>query len=171
MKQLRLLGPESTGKSELANQLAKRFNAVHVAEYARVYFQTHSIDRYTVKDVVSIYEHQKKLEQEAASLKPPLLIIDSSFITASIWCEEVFDEIPAFIQSETKNETAHLYLLTDIDLPWVADEQRKNRHNRAYLLNRFIRKLKQNQAAYCLISGRGKARYQMAAKALQDMLG
>ena len=30
-------GPESTGKSQLAAELAKRFNGVYVPEYAREY--------------------------------------------------------------------------------------------------------------------------------------
>ncbi|MBK7183357.1 MAG: ATP-binding protein [Bacteroidetes bacterium] len=52
-----LIGPESTAKSTLSEQLAKHYNTVWVKEYAREYLS--EINRkYTLDDIVEIAKQQ-----------------------------------------------------------------------------------------------------------------
>lgn len=171
MKKVIILGPESTGKSSLGNWLSKRYHGLFASEYARTYFETHDINNYGLQDIDCIYRRQ--LEMEAVifrEAKSQLAVVDSSFITARIWSEEVFGQVSPFIEAGYQSEKADLYLLTETDIPWIADEQRKNEHNRDYLFNLFETYLQEKEAPYFKVSGTGEARYEMADKAVSQLL-
>jgi nicotinamide riboside kinase len=58
-KQIRIAvtGPESTGKTTLAKQLAEHFSGQYIPEFAREYVEKLS-DHYTYEDVEIIANHQ-----------------------------------------------------------------------------------------------------------------
>ena len=62
MKKIVITGPESTGKTTLAEALAQKLNALLIPEYARSYVE--GLNRpYTYSDVEMIAQHQ--LEEES----------------------------------------------------------------------------------------------------------
>ena len=66
MHKIVIIGPESTGKSTLSQELAAHFNAPWVPEYAREYID--QLDRpYTFDDLLAIAKGQVKLEDEMAA--------------------------------------------------------------------------------------------------------
>jgi NadR type nicotinamide-nucleotide adenylyltransferase len=125
LKKIVVVGPESTGKSTLCEQLAAHYNTQWVPEYAREYLMT--LGRpYTYEDLLHISRGQ--LEQEnriAASLKTPLLIIDTDMYVMKVWCEFVFGQCHSLILDEIVKRKYDAYLLCNTDLPWVADELRE----------------------------------------------
>jgi nicotinamide riboside kinase len=162
-KYIRIIGPESTGKTRLCEALAIHFFGIVIKEYARTYFETHSILDYDINDVETIYREQHELELLGSKTnKFPYLFIDSSFITAQVWCEDKFSRVPNWIIEAAKMETADVYLLCDTDLPWVEDNQRKNAHNRKALFKRFETLLQIYQKPYVVIKGIGEARVEFA---------
>lgn len=58
-----VIGPESTGKSTLCQQLAEHFNTLWCPEYAREYLLTHGIT-YSYDDLLTIAKGQVALEEE-----------------------------------------------------------------------------------------------------------
>ena len=140
LKKIVTIGPESTGKSMLCAQLAEHFNTRWVPEYAREYLMTHGT-RYKYEDLYTIAEGQIKGEEsiinsmmhpkpstlntQPSSLNPKPVFIDTDLSVIKVWSEFVFNNCDNRILTQIANRTYHLYLLCNIDLPWVKDELRE----------------------------------------------
>ncbi|RYG06122.1 MAG: ATPase [Chitinophagaceae bacterium] len=130
-KRIVIIGPESTGKSTLCQQLAEHFDTLWVPEYARQYLLQHGMD-YSYEDLLTIAHGQMTLETEKEKelihddLKPEkLLFIDTNMYVMQVWCEFVFEKCHAWILEQIAERRYDLYLLCNIDLPWVKDELRE----------------------------------------------
>ncbi len=124
-KKIVVTGPESTGKSTLCEQLAKKYNTNWVPEYAREYLLKLG-HPYTYDDLLIIAKGQ--IEQEdriTSSSKSPLVFIDTDMYVMKVWCEYVFGKCHSYILNEIVKRKYDLYLLCNTDLPWVADELRE----------------------------------------------
>ncbi|MCK4569489.1 MAG: ATP-binding protein, partial [Bacteroidales bacterium] len=91
-----ITGPESTGKSELAEQLAKHFNTVWVPEYSREYLRELSRS-YGYDDILSIAKGQFEGEERMATKASGLLFCDTDFIVNKIWCIDKFGKCHPWI--------------------------------------------------------------------------
>ena len=134
MKKIVVIGPESTGKSTLSEQLALHFKTAWVPEYAREYLLTHGME-YAFEDLLTIAKGQLNLEDEivkdVAAMKPSsgskdqLVIIDTDMHVMKVWCEFVFQKCHQFILDKIVERRYDLYLLCNIDLPWTHDPLRE----------------------------------------------
>ena len=125
MFKIAITGPESTGKSTLAEKLAKHFGTDFVPEYSRTYLENIK-GQYTENDVVEIAKGQHNLILEEERKSPKILIADTEIIVCKIWVEYVFKHSNETINNILKQQDFDLYLLCDIDLPWVYDPLREN---------------------------------------------
>jgi NadR type nicotinamide-nucleotide adenylyltransferase len=116
-----LHGPESTGKSTLAARLAAHFGTAWVPEYGRAYCEDHGTDL-VPQDLVAIMRGHVAAKAEAERRARGLLIQDTDPLMTAAWSMMLFGhrmpELDAFA------DVGALYLLMDIDLPWVGDEVR-----------------------------------------------
>ncbi|KAI9450666.1 AAA domain-containing protein [Russula earlei] len=128
-----VIGPESTGKSTLCEQLANHYNTIWCPEFAREYLLTHG-KTYNFNDLDTIARGQLALEDEytrsviarnATISCSPLLFIDTEMYVMKVWCEYVFGKCHPFILEEIINRKYDLYLFCNIDLPWTQDELRE----------------------------------------------
>ena len=134
VKKIVILGPESTGKSSLCAQLAEHYQTEWVREYAREYLLTNGT-AYTYEELLDIAKGQLALEDEAMERLGKFngaittgstpLFIDTNMHVLKVWCEFVFGKCHPFVLNQVVERTYHLYLLCDIDLPWVKDELRE----------------------------------------------
>ncbi|CAN5588925.1 hypothetical protein BH10BAC2_BH10BAC2_20640 [soil metagenome] len=128
LKKIVIIGPESTGKSTLCEQLAAHYKTMWCAEYAREYLLEHGTD-YSFDDLLTIAKGQLSLEeqtiQSAISNQQSTVFIDTDMYVMKVWCEYVFGKCHQFILDELVAREYDLYLLCNIDLPWVADELRE----------------------------------------------
>lgn len=76
-----LTGPESTGKTTLAQQLTVEWNMPLVPEFARQYLEN-KVDSYTLEDVDFIGQKQWELE---LATEGELVICDTDLLTIYIW--------------------------------------------------------------------------------------
>ncbi|MBQ8761619.1 MAG: ATP-binding protein [Bacteroidales bacterium] len=125
MFNIAITGPESTGKSTLAEALAKYFGTEYIPEYSRTYLENFE-GRYSEDDVVEIAKGQHKLIVEKKEYSQNILIADTEIIVCKIWVEYVFKHSNATINNILKEQDFDLYLLCDIDLPWTYDPLREN---------------------------------------------
>jgi len=130
MKKIVIIGPESTGKSHLSEQLAAHYNTLWCPEYAREYLVKHG-NQYVYDDLVTIAKGQVALEDsyiEKLSDSPPSrpLFFDTNMYVLKVWCEFVFENCHRCILNQVVERKYDLYLLCDINLPWVGDVLREH---------------------------------------------
>ncbi len=164
-----VVGPESTGKSILCEQLALHYKTKYVPEFARKYFENNKIENHRLFDIDFIYEMQIELENDLIEKANTYLFCDTSLVSGKVWAEEVFHETPPFISENLEKVKYQLYLLCDIDVPWVRDKQRRNEHNRAKLFNDHKVELDRMKVSYKIITGLKEARLENAIKAIEEL--
>ncbi len=155
IKKVVVIGPESTGKSTLCEQLADHYNTLRCEEYARAYLLEHGTD-YTYDNLLEIAKGQMKMEDNCSrkvqaltntsSLHLPLLFVDTNMYVMKVWCEFVFNKCHPLILQEINRRKYDLYLLCNTDLPWVKDELREYPDiETRETLYRIYRELMENQ--------------------------
>ena len=128
LQKIVVLGPESTGKSSLCEQLAKHYDTYNCPEYARQFLKENGV-KYNYTDLLTIAKGQLTFEdlyiQKAITNKKNKLVIDTDMYVMKVWCEYVFDNCHTYILEQINTRKYDFYLLCDIDLPWTADEMRE----------------------------------------------
>lgn len=162
-----ITGPESTGKSELARQLASHYNTVWVPEYAREYIDL-SDRQYVESDLLIIARKQLELENSILPQANNYLFCDSDFLVLKIWGEFKYGRCHPWIAEQFTDHLYDLYLLCDIDLPWVEDPQREHPHKRKELFSLYEKALLELNFPYRIISGQGKERLLNAIKFINE---
>lgn len=152
MKRICITGTESTGKTALGEELAAHFNVQLVPDISREYVA--ALNRpYTEEDVLEIAKQIIEAENKALLNPAPLLISDNDLINIKIWLRYYKWAVPAWLEEEIVTRRFNLYLLCYIDVPWQADEQRVNRHDRNELFMAFTTELAILDANYKTLKG------------------
>jgi NadR type nicotinamide-nucleotide adenylyltransferase len=171
MKQWKIAvtGPESTGKSTLVEELAAHYKAAYVPEYCRAYLEEK--DRaWTFEDVPIIAKGQLQAEDEAVKENDGLIFFDTEMVAIKVWLALYGKECPEWIVQEIKQREYDLVLLTDIDLPWIADDQRSNPNDRVELLRLFKQNLESFGINYYIIQGQGEIRTRNAIELIDRLV-
>jgi len=152
-----ITGPESTGKSQLAEELAAHYRTVFVPEFARGY-----IDRlnrpYNYQDILGIAKGQIREEEEMAGQAKGLLFCDTELIVTKIWSEVKYGMCDSWILEKIEENKNDLFLLCNIDLPWEEDPQREHPHMREKLFGLYFDELTERGFSFRVVSGTGKER-------------
>lgn len=162
VKKIVVIGPESTGKSSLCQQLAAHYNTIWCKEYAREYLLKNG-KQYSYEDLLYIAQGQIELEDKCAAklVNTNLpLIIDTDMYVMKVWCEYVYNQCHQYILNQIANRHYDLYLLCDIDLPWIADELREypNEEPRKELFAIYKDLLINQNTPWAIINGKNEER-------------
>lgn len=153
IKKIAIVGPESTGKSTIAQQLAKHYLTLWVPEYAR-YYCAALTEPCNLQDEINMYHGQVALEESILSIvEKDLIFCDTTFITVKVWSDEVFGNTPEVVLNALPLHTYDLYLLMDIDLPWQEDPLRDFPHKREHFMQVWHQELQNLNAKYVVING------------------
>ncbi len=164
-----IIGPESTGKSTLARDLARKYETVYVHEYARPLIDAHG-GEVTPALFEDIVRGQAAAEAALARQANRLLFCDTDAFTTSLWHEIFYGNCPSFIREEAERRTYHLYLLADFDTPYVADAQRNHPERRAWFFERCRKWLDARKARYAVLHGSWEERFAAACAAVDALL-
>lgn len=169
-----LFGPESTGKTTLSKHLARHYNTVWVAEYAREYLQDKwNNTRKTCEnsDLIPIAIGQMRLENELAKKADKVLICDTDLLETKVYSQEYYGGFvdPKLDKAARENEY-DLYLLTYVDTPWEADDLRDRPEQRLEMFHAFEKALKAHGKNYILLKGEKEARLKVAIAAIDKLL-
>jgi NadR type nicotinamide-nucleotide adenylyltransferase len=177
IKKVAVIGPESTGKSTLCEQLAAHYGTSWVPEYARAYLQEHGT-HYTFEDLLVIArgqvaaEDRQYLSMQATGASQPLLVIDTDLYVLKVWSEFVFDRCHTWILDEIARRSYDLYLLCDTDLPWIQDDLREypdlERRRELYYIYKDI--MVNQPIPWVNISGNYEQRLHKAVTAVDELL-
>jgi len=173
MKKVVVIGPESTGKSTLCEQLAAYYKTSWVPEYAREYLLQHGT-QYTYDDLLTIAKGQMALEESYTekNADAPLLFVDTDQYVMKVWCEFVFAKCHPWILDQIAKRKYDLYLLCNVDLPWVKDELREypDLESRQQLFNIYKSIMISQPVPWVEISGNNDERLHQAINAISDLL-
>jgi NadR type nicotinamide-nucleotide adenylyltransferase len=178
LKKIVIIGPESTGKSTLCAKLAVHFNTTWCPEYAREYLEANGTD-YTYEDLLEIAQGQINLEETAINktvsqltAHGSQLFIDTDMYVMKVWCEFAFGKCHNWILNQVAIRQYDLYLLCNVDLPWIKDSLREypdlETRNKLY---HYYRDIMINQhVPWVDISGNYEERLQVAIDAVNKLL-
>lgn len=168
VKRIAIVGPECTGKTDLARFLAYQYKTRWVPEFARSYIDT--LDRsYHKDDLQTIADAQIKLEDELALQANKLLICDTNLVVIKIWCEFKYGDCPEIIEKMLSRKY-DLHLLTYIDIPWVDDPQREHPDKRELLYDLYKKELTQHHIHFVEIKGEFEQRRASAIEAIEKLM-
>jgi NadR type nicotinamide-nucleotide adenylyltransferase len=177
LKKIVAIGPESTGKSTLCAQLAEHFKTQWVPEYAREYLLKHGTN-YKFEDLYTIAQGQIKGEEDVLrNLQPSTLnaqpiFIDTDLTVIRVWSEFVFGQCDNRVLTGIVNRRYDLYLLCNIDLPWIKDELREypDPGPREKLSHYYKETMINQPVPWVDISGNYEERLQKAIDAVNKLL-
>jgi NadR type nicotinamide-nucleotide adenylyltransferase len=152
MKKIAIIGPESTGKSELSAQLAREYETEWVPEFARFYIDR--LDReYAQPDLLEIAKGQLAWEEDKATYANQYLFCDTNLIVIKIWSDHKYGQTDPWIEKQLQRLQYDFYLLTDIDLPWRPDPQREHPDLREHFFEIYECYLEQRNLPYEIVRG------------------
>ena len=161
-----LTGPESTGKTQLAAQLAREFGCLWTPEIAREYLTEHGAG-YGPEDVRTMARLQAERSAELAASSAQLVFDDTDVLTHRIWYREKYGERDP--ELEAMPLEGDLYLLCAPDLAWAADPLREHpkESDRARHFELYKTELEHSKKTYAVVSGQGSARKVNAMRTLE----
>jgi NadR type nicotinamide-nucleotide adenylyltransferase len=169
MFKIAILGPESTGKTELAIKLAEHFKTRWIPEYARKYIENLK-GSYTYEDICIIAQEQIEEEQNVERITTPVeyVFFDTELIITKVWFSYRFGLIPDFVKKQLETGFFDLYLLCSPDLPWEPDLVREHGEDREFFFNWYKKEIEQLEKPYVIVNGNGNQRFQNALDGLNN---
>jgi NadR type nicotinamide-nucleotide adenylyltransferase len=176
IKKFVIVGPESTGKSTLSQNLATHFNTEWVREYAREYLEKNGTD-YTFENLYDIAQGQLAGEDAAVknlqeNNKNVPLIIDTDMYVIKVWSEFVFNKCDNRVLTEITKRKYDGYILCNTGVPWVKDNLREYPDHviREKLFHYYKEELSEQNTPWIIINGGYEERTQQAIDFVQGLL-
>ncbi len=150
-----LTGPESTGKTQLAQRLARELGVPYVAEYARDYAEARG-NALSAADVEPIARGYLASVPDA-----PSLVLDTDLISTVVYARYYYGGCPSWIEDEARRLRADVYFLLDTDIEWQPDPARDNTPDaREDLFDAFRAALDEFETSWQIVSGTFEERWQ-----------
>ena len=173
MKKIVVIGPESSGKSTLCEDLSAHFKSSYLPEYARIYLENNG-SQYTYQDVLKMAKGQIESEEHFTLQNPEssLLLLDTNYLVYKVWIKEKYGKDESFIERLLKEDNYDYYFLCDVDIPWEYDELREhpNSEDRNRLLNEYKIILTQNKLPFVILQGNREGRFEKAKNIINNLL-
>jgi nicotinamide riboside kinase len=167
-----LFGPESTGKTTLAKQLALHYKTVWAPEFARDYLQEkwdkckHICD---ISDMLPIAFGQIQLENEKLAVAKKYLFCDTNLLVTKVFSELYYNFCDPLLEKAAQEHQYDLFFLTDIDVPWEKDDLRDQKEGRESVFEMFKQSLIDNKKPFVMLSGSKDSRLKEAISIIDDL--
>lgn len=169
VRRVAIVGPECTGKTDLARFLANHYQTTWVPEFARGYLE--KLDRpYTKEDLIPIAHGQVNTENLITEKATRFVFCDTNLVVIKIWSEFKYGSCDAEILTLMQQQKYHLHLLTDVDLPWEDDPLREHPHKRQELFDLYKADLQNTQTKFTIIDGDYASRRAAAVDAVEKSI-
>jgi len=169
LKKVAIVGPECTGKSDLAQYLASYYQTAWVPEYARGYLDN-LVRPYNQADLITIAHGQLRLEDSWMTSAQQVLICDTNLLVIKIWSEFKFGQVDPAIVRDMENRSYDLHLLTYVDIPWEEDPQREHPDKREHLYEIYLKEIQAMNTPFVEIRGEREHRRKTAVEAIDRLI-
>ncbi|MES2179964.1 MAG: ATP-binding protein [Gemmatimonadota bacterium] len=172
LRRVCVIGPECTGKTTLAQQLAELADTECVFEAARAYAER--VRRPLTESDVEPIAREHMAEANAAARRArarqrPTMVLDTDLMSTVVYARHYYGTAPDWLEREAIVRRAHVYLLCAVDLPWEPDGIRDRPTQREGMFELFRDELVMRGAEYVIIQGSGDARLTAAASVLEEI--
>jgi NadR type nicotinamide-nucleotide adenylyltransferase len=166
-------GPESTGKTTLAARLAELAKTEWVPEASRTYAERKGAPL-TLADVAPIAREHIGLAdaaRERARVRgASVLVLDTDLLSTVVYSRYYYSEVESWIERVERARRADLYLLCDIDVPWLPDGIRDRPANRDEMFALFQGALVRRKAPFVVVRGSWDERWSIARDAMAPFM-
>lgn len=182
-----IVGPESSGKTTLTEQLMFRGIGGLISDATREYLD--ELDRpYTEEDLLEMAQGHAEWFGDAAGFaeehhqalhgKDPIarraprkpMFFDTDILNIKIWSQEKFGRVHPEIERLVRVLHYDLRLLCRPDIPWKPDPQRENPHDRDRLFAVWEGEMKAYGFPYVIIEGGAEERVQKAMDVVEALI-
>jgi nicotinamide riboside kinase len=167
-----LFGPESTGKTTLAIQLADYYKTAWVPEFARDYLQ----DKWdkeqsicTIEDMLPIAYGQTELENKSLLDANKYLFCDTNLLLTKVFSEVYYNYCDPLLDKAAAEHEYDLFFLTDIDVPWEKDDLRDSPDERESVFAIFKQTLIDTKKPFITLSGDKTLRLKKAIAIIDEL--
>jgi NadR type nicotinamide-nucleotide adenylyltransferase len=161
-------GSESTGKTTLAARLAAHYGTIAVPEFSRVYAASAACEL-TPDDVEPIALGQLAAERQAEARTGRLLVQDTNLLSTLVYAEHYYGVAPRWIAGALRDHPADLYLVCDVDVPWVPDPARDRGYMRSEMHALFAAAVRETGVPFVVIRGDWEQRFRAAVEAVDAL--
>ena len=171
VKRVCLLGAESTGKSTLAEALARRYATLWNPEYGRPYTQ---LGRpagadWTGWEFTHIARIHCWYEDFLATLAHRILFSDTDAFATAVF-HELYLGVPATGFDDLLRRRYDLLVICGLDVPWRHDGVREFEEQRRWMHERYLDHARASARAWLLVDGPLERRIAAAANAVDELL-
>ena len=164
-----IIGPESTGKTTIAERLATHYDTVMVGEFARTLVEV-SGRRVSDHLFPIILKGQAASEAALARQANRVLICDSDAFTTMLYRRLFFADCPDYLRAEAERERYDLYLLTTPDTPSGSLSPHNHPEQRSWFFERSVEWLTRRDAHFVVVNGSWDERFEAATSAIDALL-
>ena len=168
LRRVCVTGPESTGKTTLAQRLAESAHCEWVPEASRMYAERKGaeLDASDVAPIAREHIHLADAAAERALAKgDTMIVLDTDLLSTVIYSRHYYRMVPPWVERMERARRADLYLLCDIDVPWVPDGIRDRPANREEMFSLFRDALLRRKVPFLLVRGSWEERWSIAERA------
>jgi len=170
-RRVAIVGPESVGKTTLAEQLAHDLETTWVPEFGRAYTDGRDARGLSLDDFEAIARGQLLWEDEAAARANRVLICDTELHTTCTWSDLIVGSRPPWITAAAAGRKYDLMLLLADDMPWINDGTRVLAARRREHLDRIRSELLAAGRRFVVVRGDGAARRAAALHHIREVTG
>ncbi|MEX1133727.1 MAG: AAA family ATPase [Acidimicrobiia bacterium] len=164
-------GAESTGKTTLAEALARHFHTTWVPEYGRTYWhgRAHLVDKAwhfdEFRHIAST--HHQMADGLARHASNGLLMLDTDALVTNVWHHRYRGELDPGVAELARLHRPDLYLIAAPDFEWVKDGTRESRDQREEMHRLTLELVAGSGAAYEVVGGTHDDRMARAVAAIE----
>ncbi|MDR1652299.1 MAG: ATP-binding protein [Prevotellaceae bacterium] len=166
-----LNGPESTGKTSLAESLSAHFVGTWLPEYARKYVENLNRE-YTYRDICHIAHKQIEEQNEMKKNSSETVFFDTDLIITKVWFLHKYKKAPPFVDKYLKITPVDCYLLCYPDLEWQEEAVREHGGDteRLFFFEWYKREIQKTGKPFFVITGQQEERLQNAIRCVGQFL-
>lgn len=167
-----LAGAESTGKTTLAEALARHFQTTWVPEYGRQYWhgRRHLAGRGWHTDEFGhiARSHHQMADGLARHASGGLLVLDTDALVTNVWHHRYCGGPDPALAEVARRHRPDLYLVAAPDFEWVQDGTRESHDQRDEMHRLTLEMVAASGSAYELLNGSREERMATAISAIES---